>query len=114
MSLLDEHGRDFVDRNPLTPLLLGMISLLRRLDRVLPEAPGVASDMTAPEVTAAEVAPAPPSPPEDRLLLMVLGLISVRRTLLGALAPLRAASDGASSPTAPSEREVPAPRDLLR
>jgi hypothetical protein len=113
MSLLDEHGRDFVDRNPLTPLLLGMISLSRQLDRVLPEAPGVAPGV-APEVTAPEVAPAPPSPPEDRLLWMVLGLISVRRTLLGTLAPLRAASDGASAPTTPTEREVPAPRDLLR
>lgn len=108
MSLLDEHDRDFVDRNPLTPLLLGMISLSRRLDRVLPEAPG-----TAP-VVAPEVPPVCSSPSEDRLLLMVLGLISVRRTLLGTLAPLRAASDGAVSTTSSSEREVPAPRDLLR
>lgn len=105
MPLLDEPGSDFADRNPLLPLLLGMLSLSQRFARLLPEPP-------APTPT-----PALPlsAPEEERLLLMILGLISARRTFLGTLeashAPVEAVPP---APLAPDAPEVPSLRELLR
>jgi hypothetical protein len=105
MSLLDEPGSDFADRNPLLPLLLGMLSLSQRFNRLLPEPP-------APAPTPA---PPLPAPEEDRLLLMILGLVSVRRTFLGALEASRSSGEAAPPvPVAPDAPAAPSLRDLLR
>jgi hypothetical protein len=105
MPLLDEPWSDFADRNPLLPLLLGMLSMSQRLDRLLPEAP--ASDPATAHL--------PPTPEEDRLLLMVLGLVSVRRTFLGLLESSRSPGDAARpEPGAPAVSAAPSLRDLLR
>ncbi|AFE06811.1 hypothetical protein COCOR_06212 [Corallococcus coralloides DSM 2259] len=98
MPLLDEPWSDFADRNPVLPLLLGMLSLSQRLNHLLPEPA------------------APPSPlpetEEDRLLLMVLGLVSARRTFLGAMEASR--SSGEVATPAPDASAAPSLRELLR
>jgi hypothetical protein len=105
MPLLDEPGSGFADRNPLLPLLLGMLSLSQRLDRLLPEPPPPAP-VTAPTPAVAE---------EDRLLMVILGLVSMRRTFLGALEANRSPGEGAPPTSrAPPMSAAPSLRDLLR
>ncbi|RKG77976.1 hypothetical protein D7W79_14070 [Corallococcus exercitus] len=98
MPLLDEPWSDFADRNPVLPLLLGMLSLSQRVNRLLPEAPTPASSLPAPE--------------EDRLLLMVLGLVSARSTFLIAMEASRA--PGEAAPPPPVAPDAPSLRELLR
>lgn len=84
MALLDSLRDASADRNVPLHLLLGLVSLARRLDPLL-GAPG---------------SPGPPEPPPsapapdargDALIYLLLGVISLRRTLLAELDPLREA-----------------------
>jgi hypothetical protein len=105
MPLLDEPGSDFADRNPVLPLLLGMLSLSQRLERLLPEAPALAPASD----------PLPSASEEDRFLLMILGLVSVRRTFLGAMEANLSPGEGARpAPHAPAVSTAPSLRELLR
>jgi hypothetical protein len=104
MALFDSVRDGFADRNAPLHLLLGVISLARRLDAFLP----------AP--SAPPPAPPAPAPAGDPFLYLVLGVISLRRTLEGELAKVRAAHRGAPPAEAPEAAAKAAPliRDLLR
>jgi hypothetical protein len=105
MALLEGLRGDFDEHDAFLHLLLGLVSLSHRSERLLPRPP--------------EGAPIPPTVAldgeEEKRVLLLLGLVSLRRTWMGALEPLRAASTppastGASEPRA----ELPRPRELLR
>ncbi|XXX77465.1 hypothetical protein WMF30_01650 [Sorangium sp. So ce134] len=90
MALLDSLRDASADRNVPLHLLLGLVSLARRLDPLLdaPDAP------EPPPGTAASPGAASPGGTAadargDALIYLLLGAISVRRTLLAELAPLR-------------------------
>jgi MYXO-CTERM domain-containing protein len=104
MALLDSARHDFARENPVLNLAAGALSLARKLDRFLPEAP---------EPSPSSIA-APPG--GGAFLFAVLGVIALRRRLLGLLTELEAARDaarnGAGAPR--PERRPPAPDGLLR
>jgi hypothetical protein len=107
VAILDSVGDEFVDRNEPLHLVLGLISLGRRLDAHLPDAPGAEPEAPAGPPSATE------TPGGDPLLHLLLGLVSLRRTLLSELAPLRIAQE------APGEAQgagpaAPPRHDLLR
>jgi hypothetical protein len=109
--VLDSVRDEFADGNVPLHLVLGLISLARRLDASLPAPPEVRA-----EVDAAPSPPAPPAPSEA-FLYLVLGLVSLRRTLARELDPIRAAHEARRAGSSAS-RPSPAPnlrlRDLLR
>lgn len=87
MPLLDSVRDEFAEHNVPLHLLLGLISFARRMDAHLPGSPG-------------EGPPAPQAPPAaaeaprgDPFLHLLLGLVSLRRTLLSELEPLREAHE---------------------
>jgi|HubBroStandDraft_6_1064221.scaffolds.fasta_scaffold889275_1 hypothetical protein len=95
MPLLDSTRDEFTERNVPLHLLLGLVSLGRRLDGLLAR--------RRPEVQD--------EGREHPLVYLILGLLSVRRTLLAELGPLLAAH----RPRVPSPPQPPPPlRDLLR
>lgn len=119
MALLDSIGDEFAEHNVPLHLLLGLISLARRMDPHLPAPPAAEP---APPAPSEAPPPAPEAAGADPLVHLALGLISLRRTLLADLEPLRAAhaqacrERGAAGPEAP-EPGAPAAlraRDLLR
>jgi hypothetical protein len=88
--------------NPLVPLVLGLLSLDRELDRLLE----TKVDSGAPSLS-----------PDDPTLALFLGIVSVRRTLHrwlehGCPANLDAALNTAPSAASPEHRRLP--RDLGR
>jgi hypothetical protein len=99
MALVEGLRGEFADHDVYLHLLLGLVSASRRLERLLPDVP-----------------PSPPAEPQAALsadeegrVLALLGLISVRRTLMGML-EARSAQSGASrapevdtAPAAPGE-----------
>jgi hypothetical protein len=100
MPRLDSTRDAFADRNVPLALLLGLVSLAHRLG-------GVA--------TARRSSPPPgPDAREHPLLYLVLGLVSLRRTLLAELEPLREARE-VRDHSVPARRPPEPPlRDLLR
>ncbi|HEX8440878.1 hypothetical protein [Archangium sp.] len=105
MALLEELRADFADHDTVLHLLLGLLSVSRRLEPLLPEAP--------PGVPAQ--APGALAEADERRVLLLLGLVSVRRTLMNTLEPLRAAAgapERTEAPTAPAA--LPSLRELLR
>lgn len=114
MALLDSVQEAFADRNVPLHLLLGMISIGRRLDRYLPDRPERQSpprpergDEPRP---AAARAPRRPEPGEQ-LLYSILGVISIRRVLMAELEAVRA---GRAAPGPPPAPPVLRGRRLLR
>jgi len=112
VPLLDSVRAEFADRNAPLHLLLGALSLARRLDRLLPEAP--LDPPKAPQSARSE-------PGDHPLVYIALGLISLRKTLLSQLEPVRAAHAEANPPgEAPADAadaadaQAPRIRDLLR
>jgi hypothetical protein len=106
MALLEELRGDFTEHDVFLHLLLGLVSVSRRLERVLPPEP-----TRVPQAAT----PAPLTEEEERRVMLLLGLVSARRTLLGTLEPLRAASRASTSPGASEPREEgPTLRELLR
>lgn len=104
MALLEPRA-GFSDHDTVLHLLLGLVSVSRRLERLLP---------AGPPADAPGAPPATPSEEEERRVLLLLGLVSVRRTVMGTLEPLRASS----APIQPEPSEpgagLPGPRELLR
>jgi hypothetical protein len=103
MALLEEMRGGFAEHDVFLHLLLGLLSVSRRLERVLPREPVRGPEEPAPGLTQEE----------ERRVLLLLGLVSVRRTLLGTLEPLRPSGPPggeACEPRAP----LPSPRELLR
>lgn len=105
MALLEELRGEFTEHDVFLHLLLGLVSASRRLEQVLPREPlGVPAE-TSPQA----------SETEERRVLLLLGLLSVRRTLLGTLEPLRRPGRSASSEEASGQRAAPPSlRELLR
>jgi hypothetical protein len=113
MALLDSARHDFARENPVLNLAAGALSLARKLDRFLPEAPRPAPS----EAGALGAVPSSiEAPGEGAFLFAVLGVIALRRRLLGLLAELEAARsaarNGAGAPR--PQRRPPAPDGLLR
>ena len=79
MALLDSARAAFSDRDAPLHLLLGLISLARRLDG-LPPPRGAALEGHGED-----------GPRDDASIDLVLGLLSFRKALLAALGPIRAA-----------------------
>jgi hypothetical protein len=105
MPLLDSTRDEFTERNVPLHLLLGLMSLARRLDGLLAR--------RRPAVEDARLG-YPGPPPQHPLVYLILGLVSVRRTLLAELDPLLAAHRQRDRDT-PAPRSPPPPlRDLLR
>ena len=105
MALLEEVRGGFTEHDVFLHLLLGLVSLSRRLEPVLPREPAHLPRGACPPLTEEE----------ERRVLVLLGLLSVRRTLLGTLEPLRntgraGSREGVSEPRA----EPPSLRELLR
>jgi hypothetical protein len=128
VALLDSIRDEFTDRNVPMHLLLGMLSLTRRLDAVLGprdapmdrREPSPRDDASCLHVDAEPMGKMQgETPPRgDAFLHLLLGLISLRRTLRDELDPIRAAPRGAALQ---HERGTPGPvppaqglRDLLR
>ncbi|MDC0683645.1 hypothetical protein [Sorangium atrum] len=127
MPLLDSVRDEFANRNALLHLLLGAISMGRRLDALLPGAPA----MSEPSAGAPEKRRLPPPDgaphgtsagdprgASDQLLYLVLGAISLRRALMAELEPLHAAHaaavrQGAAGAQDPAGQAATL-RDLLR
>jgi hypothetical protein len=106
MALLEELRGEFAEHDTFLHLLLGLIALAHRLDPLLPEVPGPPPRE-----------PPSPAPDEDeqRAVLLLLGLVSLRRTLRGALEPLRPASSASPDDGSTGLRDVTLhPRDLFR
>ncbi|WP_309896641.1 hypothetical protein [Archangium sp.] len=105
MALLEELRAGFSDHDTVLHLLLGLVSLSRRLEPLLPEPPPGAPAQ----------APTPLAEADERRVLLLLGLVSVRRTLMNTLEPLRAAADAPATTEAPEPAaEPPSLRELLR
>ena len=105
MALLEGMRGDFDEHDAFLHLLLGLVSLSHRFERLLPPPP---EDPPVPPAQA-------PREEEERLVLLLLGLVSVRRTVMGTLAPLRATqTPPASTDASESRAQPPLPRDLLR
>lgn len=135
MPLLDSVRDEFADRNVLLHLLLGAVSLGRRLDVFLPPRPSSGAEgepksheeadrsagvpLDAPPATGSGGASsAEPRAPDDPLLYLVLGLISLRRTIMVELDPIRAEHAGARGAGPRADKASSAAelrlRDLLR
>ncbi len=119
MTLLDSVRDEFAEHNVPLHLLLGLLSLARRMDAHLPSSP---AGPPAPLMAREAPPPEPDAAGADPLLHLLLGLISLRRTLLSELEPLRAAHEqarrdreapglGSPAPGAPASLHA---RDLLR
>jgi hypothetical protein len=105
MALLEGLRGGFDEHDAFLHLLLGLVSLSRRLERLLPPPP---------EGAPARSAEAPQEE-DERVVLLLLGLLSVRRTVMGTLKPLRATHTPPARGDASEERaEAPSPRELLR
>lgn len=102
MALLEELRAEFADHDTVLHLLLGLVSLSRRLEPLLPE-PAPAAPTEAPSSRAEE---------DERRVLLLLGLVSVRRTLMDTLEPLKTAEE-APARTQPATA-LPSLRELLR
>lgn len=105
MTVLEQLRHDFATHDSFLHVLLGLVSLASRSEQELPQAPP-----TRPTPSAE-----PPMAPEDRPVLLVLGLVSVRRTLMRTLEPHRKRE----APPPPESLDSPAGepprlRDLLR
>jgi hypothetical protein len=98
MDPLLDPREDFAARNPTLYLMLGLLSCSRRLASFLPPAPA------EPARAAAPLAPEE----RDALLLVVLGSISLSRSIAAATAALAPRGDAAPPAGAPP------PGDLLR
>ncbi len=105
MALLEELRTDFSDHDTVLHLLLGLVSLSRRMDRLLPAGPPV-------EAPCAPPVPLPEE--EERRVLLLLGLVSLRRTVMGTLEPLRAAVAPSPPESSGPDAGLPGPRELLR
>ncbi|HEX8821060.1 MAG TPA: hypothetical protein VF794_14120 [Archangium sp.] len=105
MALLEGLRGDFDEHDAFLHLLLGLVSLSRRFEPLLP-----------PPADGAPVPPAEaPHEGDERLVSLLLGLVSVRRTVMGTLEPLRAAhTPPASTDVSEARARSPLPRDLLR
>lgn len=119
MALVDSLREGYVEHNVPLHLLLGLISLARRMDAHLPPSPEGAPAAHAAGEAPPLAQPVPETPGGDPLLHVLLGLISLRRTLLSELEPLREAHEAAQArpgPEAPGpDAQVALPaRDLLR
>lgn len=101
MALIDSVREGYAEHNVPLHLLLGLISLSRRMDVYLPPPPA-----GAPPVSEA--------PGGDPVLHALLGLISLRRTLLSAVEPIRQAHEAAQARPGPLAPAPPPARDLLR
>jgi len=105
MARLEELRAGFADHDTVLHLLLGLVSLSRRLEPLLPPPPS----------GAPAEAPTPLAEADERGVLLLLGLVSGRRTLLNTLEPLRAAAEAPSRTEAPEPAAVlPSLRELLR
>lgn len=106
MSLVEAPRAEFSDHDTVLHLLLGLVSVSRRLERLLPEGPST------------DGRDAPPAPlteeEEERRVLLLLGLVSVRRTVMGTLEPLRAASAPVPPEPPGPGAALPSLRELLR
>ncbi|WP_437968045.1 hypothetical protein WMF04_01530 [Sorangium sp. So ce260] len=124
MALLDSLRDASTEGNVPLHLLLGLVSLARRLDPLV-GAPG------SPEPPGAPRSPEPPRAPEpppsaaatgsattgargDALIHLLLGVISLRRTLLAELAPLREARPAEAQPQSRGAPDPAAARRGLR
>jgi hypothetical protein len=96
---MDERIRSFDQGNPLVPLALGLVSWSEKLDELL-----------EPQIGEADSAALLPQ--EDPAMLLLLGLLSVRRTLFRWLDEA-APSDSSEARTVASQSSV-LPRDLSR
>ena len=105
MALLETLRHDFAEHDVFLHLLLGLVSLSRSHDAALP----------SPSVGPVESPPESDLGPEDRPVLLLLGLLSVRRTLMQGLEAHRVREEPPtrSSPVS-SPAESPRLRDLLR
>jgi len=105
MARLEELRAEFSDHDPVLHLLLGLVSLSRRLEPLLP----------APPSGAPAQAPSPLAEADERRVLLLLGLVSVRRTLMNTLEPLRAGAEASARTEAPEPAAaLPSLRELLR
>lgn len=103
MALLEEMRGGFAEHDVFLHLLLGLLSVSRRLEPVVPREPVRGPEGTAPGLTEEE----------ERRVLLLLGLVSVRRTLLGTLEPLRSSGPPGEDTSGPGV-PPPSPRELLR
>jgi hypothetical protein len=106
MALLETPRAVFSDHDTVLHLLLGLVSGARRLETVLPELPATPPTQSLSPLDAET----------ERRVLLLLGLISVRRTVLDTLEPQWRAARSAPPREAPSAsaEDVPGPRALLR
>ncbi|PTL79663.1 hypothetical protein [Vitiosangium sp. GDMCC 1.1324] len=104
MALLEELRGDFDEHDAFLHLLLGLVSLSERFERLLPSSRSIPGEGSA-----------APAGEDERLVLLLLGLISVHRSLVGALEPLRATGRSpASTISSGLEAELSRLRELLR
>ncbi|MFE8596123.1 hypothetical protein [Archangium violaceum] len=105
MVSLEELRADFADHDTVLHLLLGLVSWSRRLECLLPEPPHAAPTE----------APTPLAEADERRVLVLLGLVSLRRTVMNTLEPLKAAAEAPARTEAPApEASLPSLRELLR
>lgn len=92
MGLVEGLREEFADHDVFLDLMLGLVSVVRRSERWLPEAP-------------------PAAPPEaerglegeaEQRVMLLLGWISMRQTLMKSLEPVHASHVRAGSPEAPA------------
>ncbi|WP_437813864.1 hypothetical protein [Sorangium sp. So ce1078] len=141
MALLDSLRDASTEGNVPLHLLLGLVSLARRLDPLVgapgspepPCAPGSPEPPCAPGSLEPPCAPGSPEPPPsaaapggaapgaaatgargDALIYLLLGVISLRRTLLAELAPLREARPAEAQPPSRGAPDPAAARRGLR
>jgi len=82
MSIVESLQEEFAEHDVFLHLLLGLVSVARRSEQVVPPTP------PAPRVEPSSVL----DTEEERRVMLLLGVLSVRRSLLGTVEPLRAAS----------------------
>jgi hypothetical protein len=96
MTRLEGMRAEFSNHDAFLQLLLGLVSLSRRFERHLPEAP-----------QGLPVMPSALAEEEERKVLLLLGLISVQRTLKARLEPMRAPTPALALTDPPSPPAYP-------
>jgi len=105
MALLEEPRAEFSEHDTVLHLLLGLVSVSRRLERLLPAPPSQVPGEPPVMLPSAD----------ERQVLLLLGVVSLRRTLMSALTPLRDSAEAAGQPSPPDAApEGFSPRELLR